>query len=395
MNVSCPDCQSVFRVDPAKVTGANLRARCAVCGGLIPVGASISWADDFPSSTPNVRVPFRAAPERATGVLESQARVAEAVPQPASTPPFSPASTPPFSPAFAPPFSPALTPHPRVEGVAPAAASNVAPAAAPIVAPAAAPIVAPAAASFVAPAAASIVAPTVPPRTADVVPSVERSTRPTVDALGAEALGAAGSAEQGVGATRVPPFSPARRPTPLTPAFGAPILPSSLRPPTPAFIPSPTVGAFGAPLATPPTPRDSTPVSQHSIAPGLDSRQGLSDDVPRATSPRPSPVAPFVPPTAGASGVTPPRRPGNPFLSNDPNQKARRLARALVSDMVAYHPQKREEGVRTGSLKQLFRDEIKKSYEEYVEQVGREFAESTAHFQDALNEVLAGGKRIF
>ena len=238
-------------------------------------------------------------------------------------------------------------------------------------------------------------APTVPPRTADVVPSVERSTRPTVDALGAEALGAAGSAEQGVGATRVPPFSPARRPTPLTPAFGAPILPSSLRPPTPAFIPSPTVGAFGAPLATPPTPRDSTPVSQHSIAPGLDSRPGLSDDVPRATSPRPSPVAPFVPPTAGASGVTPPRRPGNPFLSNDPNQKARRLARALVSDMVAYHPQKREEGVRTGSLKQLFRDEIKKSYEEYVEQVGREFAESTAHFQDALNEVLAGGKRIF
>ena len=387
MNVSCPDCQSVFRVDPAKVTGANLRARCAVCGGLIPVGASISWADDFPSSTPNVRVPFRAAPERATGVLESQARVAGAVPQPASTPPF----------------SPALTPHPRVEGVAPAAASNVAPAAAPIVAPAAAPIVAPAAApivapaaaSFVAPAAASFVAPTVPPRTADVVPSVERSTRPTVDALGAEALGAAGSAEQGVGATRVPPFSPARRPTPLTPAFGAPILPSSLRPPTPAFIPSPTVGAFGAPLATPPTPRDSTPVSQHSIAPGLDSRQGLSENVPRATSPRPSPVAPFVPPTAGASGVTPPRRPGNPFLSNDPNQKARRLARALVSDMVAYHPQKREEGVRTGSLKQLFRDEIKKSYEEYVEQVGREFAESTAHFQDALNEVLAGGKRIF
>jgi hypothetical protein len=89
------------------------------------------------------------------------------------------------------------------------------------------------------------------------------------------------------------------------------------------------------------------------------------------------------------------RRPLNPFLSNDPNQKARRLARALVSDMVAYHPQKREEGIRTNAVKQLFRDEIKKSYEEYVEQVGREFAESTTHFQDALNEILAGGKRVF
>lgn len=97
----------------------------------------------------------------------------------------------------------------------------------------------------------------------------------------------------------------------------------------------------------------------------------------------------------GATSAPPARRPINPFLSNDPNQKARRLARALVSDMVAYHPQKREEGARNGTLKQLFREEIKKSYEEYVEQVGREFAESTTHFQEALNDVLAGGKRIF
>ena len=89
------------------------------------------------------------------------------------------------------------------------------------------------------------------------------------------------------------------------------------------------------------------------------------------------------------------RRVINPFLNNDPNQKARRLARALVSDMVAYHPSKREEGLRAGTLKQVFRDEIKKSYEEYVEQVGREFAESSAHFQEALNDVLAGGRKIF
>jgi len=82
-------------------------------------------------------------------------------------------------------------------------------------------------------------------------------------------------------------------------------------------------------------------------------------------------------------------------LANDPNAKAKRLARALVSDIVVYFPQKREEGLRDGTLKQLFREEIKKSYEEYVEQVGREFAESTTHFQDALNDVLAGGKKLF
>ena len=98
-----------------------------------------------------------------------------------------------------------------------------------------------------------------------------------------------------------------------------------------------------------------------------------------------------APPLAAAEG----RRAINPFLANDPNQKARRLARALVSDMVAYQPQKRDEGLRDGTLKQLFREEIKKSYEEYVDQVGKEFAEGTAHFQDALNDVLAGGKRVF
>jgi hypothetical protein len=113
----------------------------------------------------------------------------------------------------------------------------------------------------------------------------------------------------------------------------------------------------------------------------------------------PASAAPQTPPRAttpaAAGAATPARPPINPFLANDPNAKAKRLARALVSDIVAYFPQKREEGLRDGTLKQLFREEIKKSYEEYVEQVGREFAEGTTHFQDALNDVLAGGKKLF
>ena len=109
------------------------------------------------------------------------------------------------------------------------------------------------------------------------------------------------------------------------------------------------------------------------------------------------PAAPSAPrPAAPGPGGAPPARPPiNPFLANDPNAKAKRLARALVSDIVAYFPQKKEEGLRDGTLKQLFREEIKKSYEEYVEQIGREFAETTKHFQDALNDVLAGGKKLF
>lgn len=96
-------------------------------------------------------------------------------------------------------------------------------------------------------------------------------------------------------------------------------------------------------------------------------------------------------PTAGGAA----RKPINPFLSNDPNLKARRLARALVSDMIAYLPDKREQGLRDGTLKALFKEEIKKSYEEYVDQVGKEFADSTTHFQEALNDLLAGGQKMF
>ena len=60
-----------------------------------------------------------------------------------------------------------------------------------------------------------------------------------------------------------------------------------------------------------------------------------------------------------------------------------------------YFPQKREEGLRDGTLRQVFREEIRKSYEEFVEQVGKEFAETTTHFTDALNEILAQGQPVF
>jgi hypothetical protein len=147
------------------------------------------------------------------------------------------------------------------------------------------------------------------------------------------------------------------------------------------------------PFARPPfaTPRSMTPATPTPTAPPLPPQPA-----PPAASAAPSPAAEPRSSTPAAAGTaTPPRPPINPFLANDPNAKAKRLARALVSDIVAYFPQKREEGLRDGTLKQLFRDEIKKSYEEYVEQVGREFAEGTTHFQDALNDVLAGGKKIF
>jgi hypothetical protein len=113
---------------------------------------------------------------------------------------------------------------------------------------------------------------------------------------------------------------------------------------------------------------------------------------PSATPSTPPPSSPARP---GPAATGPGGRPVNPFLSQDPSAKARRLARALVSDIVVYHPAKRQEGIRDGNLRELFEEEIKKSWEEYTEQVGREVAESTGYFREALNEILAGGRQVF
>jgi predicted Zn finger-like uncharacterized protein len=133
------------------------------------------------------------------------------------------------------------------------------------------------------------------------------------------------------------------------------------------------VVAAPAPVAAPPAPE---PVAAPAPAPVA------ATPAPPAPAPTPAPAAPAAP------------RP-NPFGANDPGAKARRLARALVSDIVTYHPERRDQALANGTLKREFMDEIKKSWEEYVAQVGPELSRGTPHFRDALNEILAKGQTVF
>ena len=153
-------------------------------------------------------------------------------------------------------------------------------------------------------------------------------------------------------------------------------------PEAPAYAPRPTPA-----VATPAIAVAATPTVARPLVPPPPPTPGQLVGTPAAAS--------ITIPTPTTATVSDTKRIINPFLRSDPMTRAKRLARALVSDMVAYQPAKRADGLANGTLKQLFRDEIRKSYDEYVEQVGREIAESTAFFQDALNEVLAEGKRVF
>jgi predicted Zn finger-like uncharacterized protein len=284
MNVSCPDCRSIFRVDPAKVPASGVRARCSVCSGVISIPAPTGQI------TPPGGGGRTAAPPSESG-SQDRPRSAPAGQGGWDPPPFGSASQ--RAPAAAPP--PAQRPA--------------------------------------------------PPRTVET-PAASRPRPESIERASVTATATPPSPSSGL-----PEFTP---PAP-TPPVGPTASPGTSAPTAPPFVPS------GSPSRPPATLR-------------------------------PPAKPPVASPTSGDGG---PRRPLNPFLSKDPNQRAKRLARALVSDIITYHPAKHAEGLRDGTLKQLFREEIKKSFEEYIAQVGQQLAESTTYFQEALNEVLAAGKKIF
>ncbi len=292
MNVSCPDCRSIFRVDPAKVPPSGVRARCSVCSGVISIPAPTG------QPTPGVAAVRPGSPDRPRSTPPAQGGW--------DPPPFS--STPQRTPAAPSAQRPAApTPQPRA-----------------VEAPGAPP-----------PQARTVEAPAAPRQRPE---SIERAT---VTATATPPSSSSGLRE----------FSPPSPPAPVAPPASTGVSGAS----APPFVPS-------APPSRPPAP----------------------------SSPPARPAA-AMPVTVDGG----PRRPLNPFLSKDPNQRAKRLARALVSDIITYHPAKHAEGLRDGTLKQLFREEIKKSFEEYIAQVGQQLAESTTYFQEALNEVLGAGKKIF
>lgn len=278
MNVTCTSCQTIFRVDPAKVPANGVRARCSVCSGVFWVRHSVG-------------VPVATPPVEARPVVESAPAIAAAAP-PVAIPVIIPVM-PPMAPRFSMPAQAPTTPV--VRSSPPAAALVPPPAVAPW--PASGPAVAP----------------------------------------------------------------PARRSAPES----AVVAPPAFEPPV------------GRPVNRPPV---SSPTER---------------PAPPAALALPSYVSATVSAVPATSLVAPKKARLNPFLSQDPAAKARRLARALISDMVVYHPAKRREGLQNSSLKRLFDEEIRKSWEEYVDQVGQDMAQSTPYFQEALNEILADGQSVF
>jgi predicted Zn finger-like uncharacterized protein len=123
VNVNCPECRSVFRVDPAKVPATGVRARCSVCGGVIAISGGTLPVSITPANAAAAVPAFgggtsRATPARGvssspTPAAASQATAGQGTPA-RSTPVYAPplrSATPSSSPAFAP--APDQTAGPR------------------------------------------------------------------------------------------------------------------------------------------------------------------------------------------------------------------------------------------------------------------------------------------
>ncbi len=93
---------------------------------------------------------------------------------------------------------------------------------------------------------------------------------------------------------------------------------------------------------------------------------------------------------------TPP--PPAPEMSEDDkkwHERARRLAKALASDLVLYNQEKVEQGLRDGTLVQLLGSEIRRSWEYYCQQIPKHIIENSDYFKEQLNKIVGKGKEIF
>ena len=114
---------------------------------------------------------------------------------------------------------------------------------------------------------------------------------------------------------------------------------------------------------------------------------------PAPVPPKPAATAPSASEESSA-GVAVMDRPA----SSSPRRrrsKEEMLARALVSDIMVYNRDLYDRAKADGNLLESLGSEIKKSWELYKEKVTPEVANSTNHFRDALNEILADGEKLF
>jgi len=179
-----------------------------------------------------------------------------------------------------------------------------------------------------------------------------------------------------------------QKPEPVTP----PVIP-----PTP---PIPEAKAPPVPEPTPPPPEPLT--AETPVPPVVSPPVETKITEPKVVKPEiPEPVAPTPPPQGTGLVIETTEAPVTAKQMNEDDKKwmerARRLAKALASDLVLYNQDKVEQGLRDGSLAQLLGSEIRRSWEYFCQQIPKHIVAGAGSelFKEQLNKIVGKGKEIF
>ena len=82
------------------------------------------------------------------------------------------------------------------------------------------------------------------------------------------------------------------------------------------------------------------------------------------------------------------RKGGETCMMITDHEKAKRLARTILSDISLYNKAKIEKGIKNDNLFDLLENDLAKGLELYKSRVSEEIAESTNYFNYALVDIL-------
>ena len=106
----------------------------------------------------------------------------------------------------------------------------------------------------------------------------------------------------------------------------------------------------------------------------------------RQISRPPQPKTPVQPPETPQSTAASPRQP-------TAHEKAKRLARLIVSDIVLYNQAAVEEGIRNNTFAELLAHEIQEARTLYAQRVSEEVRKGTSYLEEAFADLIARKKR--
>jgi predicted Zn finger-like uncharacterized protein len=364
--VRCPTCQTAYRLDIARVPQAGVRVRCPRCASVFVLRASAASSPaPAPSGSPAHPAP-RTAAAPAPALRSATQRPATSAPRPSA-------------------------PLPQVAPAAPRAAAP--------------PADTPGSTAPQDGLPGFEVDQRQPPRlrtSSSSLPGFKEQDAPaalprrTLSAEHERTLELGASPAKPAPRLETPPFRPSSGPAPAR------------RPATPAPAERRTPQAGPPPAASQPIsqPRPVPPPPPLATAPGPAVRPRYSEAAPRPAAPQPTPAPParsphapvsrpVVPASAGpAVTATAPASPPSP-VAGPAHERAQRLARVLVSDILVYNQAVRDRARAEGNLPNALGPEISKAWELYKSKVSPEVAASTTYFKDALNAILAGGEEVF